>query len=325
MRTHNLNRPGDFRSNNLWKLYSFLNDLEKYYIILECGTEKDSKGELFYICDMSIGGEDVQYAHYSHGDIPDRKLEWLKLKLVNLESGHENYFERLFETDAIYETDCSIDEMLDKYKLRIPSEKELKEYIYVELVNEHDGLIMSVPSLDGSDIPFDRSECQRWKYQRVSYKRETVTGSLISGFQTNNIAYRRSKEDPRAYCICFLSEDIPGLTIGGKINCSDEYMDVYMHHDSLPENTKKLHRGELLEKLNEMNSQAVIAIPQKYSKDHSDKNLTTLRFYLDDKNRVCVSTTIDYKIWFEGMRSSSEYITGYLPRLLEKFYSSLFS
>ena len=113
MRPKNKTKPEDFRSKNLWKLFTLLNNLEKYYLFTGWDESSASGEALYYIEDIFIGGEEPLYAHDSVGDYPCGKMEWLRLELLNIEAGHLNRFSRTFETDAWNEQEKSA----EKYPL----------------------------------------------------------------------------------------------------------------------------------------------------------------------------------------------------------------
>lgn len=327
MRPHALNRPDDFRSKNLWKLYTLLNSLERYCIFTGADDKDKSPTVLYYIKNMSVGGEETQYAHYGFGDLPDRKLEWLRLELINIESGRQNTYTRTFETDALFEHEKPIEEILGKYNIRIPSDEELIAYHFEELINEDDGLRMSVPSIDGEKITFEDTDYRHWKEKRgyVVDKPEEVMQSLADCFKVNHVAFYSSKDDVRSQTFSILSKDIPGVSFSGKVVYYENYTDILLHYENLPDNVSLRDRNYVLEKLNEINAKGIIFIDKRYPKDECIKNLTTMRFYLDDKNRVCVSTMIDYVQWREHRWIYDDYTVIYLRRLLESIYPDLFA
>ena len=138
-------KPGYFYSKNLWNLYLFLNSLEKLYIYAGWDDKSQLGEEMYYFEDMTLGGEETLYAHYSIGDIPCSKMEWITFKLLNIKSGHLNRIVHTIKTEALYEQEKSIEEMLRKYRIRIPSKEELKKRYFLDIESPDGGSGMKIP------------------------------------------------------------------------------------------------------------------------------------------------------------------------------------
>ena len=145
MRPIESERPKNIYSRNLWKLYVFLNSLEKSYIYAGWDKKSPHGEEMYYIENMTLEGEETFYAHYSIGDIPCSKKEWITLKVVNIESGHLNRIAHTIETEALYEQNRSIEELLEKYGIRIPSDEALKNRSYKDIISPEGDYVMPVP------------------------------------------------------------------------------------------------------------------------------------------------------------------------------------
>ena len=85
MKKKELTRPSQFLSNNLWELYTFISNLENSYIFSSDVPGKPGES-LYYVEGMSLTELDTVYAHYSNGDLPEYKTEWLTLRLINAKS-----------------------------------------------------------------------------------------------------------------------------------------------------------------------------------------------------------------------------------------------
>ena len=118
-------RPKTIYSDNLWNLYLFFNSLDYPNIFI--------KDKLYLITGISIGGEDTEYGHYSIGDLPCRKNEWLWLNLLDICSGHYSKTTFTIEYDVLYERKMTIEELLAEYEIRIPDKEELQNFLDFEL------------------------------------------------------------------------------------------------------------------------------------------------------------------------------------------------
>lgn len=285
MRPKKLTKPSGFMSNNLWKLYSFIYDLEKYYLFtIDAASDKRTE-KLFYIRDMYITSGAIEYSHYSFGDFPECKMEWLTLELVYMKAGHMTQYTRRLETDAWNEKELPIEEILQKYKLRIPSEEELGNYYYS-------------------------------KYDTVNYLRSTerdeaseIMECVRRLLKDDKSAFVLPPDDDKTFDYLFISKSVPGLRIGGKLVCGEEYTEVSLFYDRLPDNSKMLERTEALERLNTLNAQSK----------------PSMRFYLDDKGGFAVSAVIDYCQWSYRRHENATYITDYLRSVLESAYPTFYT
>ena len=129
MKKKELTRPSQFLSNNLWELYTFISNLENSYIFSSDVPGKPGES-LYYVEGMSLTELDTVYAHYSNGDLPEYKTEWLTLRLINAESGQVNKYTRELETDAWNERELPVEKVLEKYGLRIPKREELDKWFF---------------------------------------------------------------------------------------------------------------------------------------------------------------------------------------------------
>lgn len=332
MRPKNKTKPEDFRSKNLWKLFTLLNNLEKYYLFTGWDESSASGEALYYIEDIFIGGEEPLYAHDSVGDYPYGKMEWLRLELLNIEAGHLNRFSRTFETDAWNEQEKSIEEILDQYKIRIPSDEELEKHRFTEYISEKDGMNISLPESKCGKVSFNASG-RLSKYDMFSKRRsrldrdeaEEISNCLESNYKMCQIGYLVSRGKDKTHDFLVLSDSVSGLRIGGKVVFRESYTFVSLFYDSLPENAEMIDRNDVLEKLNDMNTKDTFCIEKRYPKDNRITNLTTVCFYLDDQNRVCVSTKIDFCQWNYMKSRYADYIVVYLKRLLETLYSLFYT
>ena len=127
---NDLNKPKEIYSNLIWDTYKFLVGLEKPYIYKisrhQQGRRTYCDGEILYkITDIQIDHGETEWASYSIGDLPCVRDEWVKLELEYFYEGKIQKIEKEICVNAYNEENMSVNDLLTRYNLRLPTDDEL--------------------------------------------------------------------------------------------------------------------------------------------------------------------------------------------------------
>ena len=125
-----LKRPHEIYSDLIWDVYEFLVGLKKPYIYRILSHRKGRHiicdGEILYkITDIQIDHGETEWASYSIGDIPYVRDEWVKLELEYFYEGKIQKIEKKICVNAYNEEKMSVNDLLTRYNLRLPTDDEL--------------------------------------------------------------------------------------------------------------------------------------------------------------------------------------------------------
>ncbi len=125
-----LKRPREIYSDLIWDVYKLFIGLEKPYIYKISrhyqGSHTYCDGEILYkITDIQIDHGETEYASYSIGEIPDVRDEWVKLEMQYFYEGTIKIIEKKICVNAYNEENMSVNDLLTRYNLRLPTDDEL--------------------------------------------------------------------------------------------------------------------------------------------------------------------------------------------------------
>ena len=125
-----LKRTSEIYSDLIWDVYEFLVRLKKPYIYRVLSHRKGRHiicdGEILYkITDIQIDHGETEWASYSIGDLPCVRDEWVKLELEYFYEGKIQKIEKKICVNAYNEENMSVNDLLTRYNLRLPTDDEL--------------------------------------------------------------------------------------------------------------------------------------------------------------------------------------------------------
>ena len=326
MRINDNNRPKEITSNEIWELYKLFEGLDEHYVFYDrCDAPKDRE-ELFYLAGTTLGDDGVIYEGPNNMglQLPYSKDEWVELSLENIVNGRKQKVSVKIQVNTLLKKTLSVEELLEKKRIRIPKEDELKDAEYEEM-NYGTGSDMSVEKIPVMNFPVEITT----PFAKRKRESERAAHWLESYLRNCAVPYKKDIDHGvTRFTFVFMCENAPGGFTEGCIWFFDKVAETRVYYNQMGADICKRSEGrqDLLRLLNFINARVFMELNDGGNRWYDPQILYTPRIYLteDDGYDISITTMLNYRFWRTAESETDDYITAYQPELLDKLAPFIF-
>ena len=292
-------KPEEFKYEGLQKIFQLLDGLDKPYIILT-DNWRTSQGELYRIQTIEPYRGETEYGEFPEGYIPYRQDEGIELLLTHMIKGsvEEKRINLFVNTFNSYQ--YSVDEIMNRAGIRLPSQEELNEAQYV------------------SGVPVYRKEKKGFFRDLFHGDKGTMMDRIKGSLEYKHIPYSIIyKGNMLTFRVIIPAPLAPRGHIKAYVHFWDrDAMIRFCYNDAGTELCKKsTYKSELLRFLNYVNQDLI-------ESHWEDKYLETVRLryaprvYVDEFNSDQITFSIRIRYGSQDYYFAEEYISNNCVELM---------
>ena len=326
MRINDNSRPKEITSNEIWEVYKLLESLDEHYVFYDRCDAPEKREELFYLERTDIGDQGMIYEEPDNMGLrlPCSKIEWVKLSLTNVANGRKQRAIVKIEVNTLLKTKFTVEELLNKNHIRIPETSELADYKY-EMITYGPGTDEVPEKLPVTHFSVKINNI----YEKNKPDADTLRYWLESYMKSVSVPYKAETENGISKLkYVFMCDNAPGGFVEGCVNFFDKGAEAVVSYNKMGSEIcrNSINRNELLILLNHLNTEGFAKSDFADNKWYDPGTLYTPRICLTEGDgfNISVKVMLNYRFWKSADTETDDYITSYLPGILDKLAHAIF-